>query len=638
MNIKNLQLIHNSNISCVATNRFGKDVYTSLLVVNAAPQWVKRAPELLKVKENEPVQLDCLVNGHPTPRITWTKSLTKNSKDSSEPSQQLKSLPNGTLQLDSVQKADEGEYVCTVDNKIGEKLVSRTQIEVQTPAKVSMIDNSGRELVASETGELPVNYARKGEEFSIRCKAIGDQPLTIDWFKNHELMQYKFSSNMETLNSLSPSGLISELHWRSIQRSDSATYECAVKNSLGESRMGQKLVVLEPPEAPKNVKISDLDSNSAKVSWQLGYAGNLELTRIHVYYWESKTKRQTGGNQKLNKIEIDLATSTWHVLKQLKSGTAYSVAVTCVNSVGESAFSAPVEFETKMKSPTLKPDLTIRKVFGNKIEIAWKYPLQERKAANVTGFQVFYKPIDEQNYFIERITATDNELEPATEEMHLTLVNLKKNTKYLVKVKAYNREGYSPDSDEIEITTLRGNVPSAPLITQHQVHSKSYLIVKWEHSNSPTNLNAALRHEEPNSPPNEHQHQLVPKTDDGGLEDFDSAVQFFMAYVEVSSLRMVVQTIPIPATMRQVTITNLDQDVQHTIYLTATNNYGESEYSEPLILTIRSYQYEMSLFMAERNALVITAVSIGATCIVVSIICSCIYLKKFQLAQQESKY
>ena len=623
----------------MATNRFGKDVHTALLVVNAAPQWVKKAPELLKIKENEPLQLDCLVNGNPSPRITWTKSLTKNSKDNAEQTQQLKSLPNGTLQLDSVQKSDEGEFVCTVDNRIGEKLVSRTNLEVQTPAKVSMIDNFGKELTGPDGGELPVNYARKGEEFSIRCRAIGDQPLTIEWWKNHELMQYKFSSNMETLNSLSPSGLISELHWRSIQRSDSSTYECSVKNALGESRKGQKLIVLEPPEAPQNVRISDLDSNSVKVSWQLGYSGNLELTKIHVYYWESKSKRQTSGSHKLNKIEIDLASSTWHVLKQLKSGTAYNVAVTCVNSVGESAFSAPIEFETKMKNPIMKPDLTVHKVFGNKIEISWKYPIQERRSANVTGFQVFYKPIDEQNYFIERVTVNDNELEPATEEMHLTLVNLKKSTKYLVKVKAYNKEGYSPDSDEIECITLRGNVPSAPRIVQHQVHSKSYLIVKWEHSNSPTNLNAALRHEEPNLPPNEHQHQLVPKASDegGNLQDFDSTVQFFMAYVEVSSLRMVVQTIPIPASVRQVTITNLDQDVQYNIYLTATNNYGESEYSEPLILTIRSYQYEMSLFMAERNALVITAVSIGATCIVVSIICSIIYMKKFQLAQQESK-
>ena len=233
MNIKNLQLIHNSNISCVATNRFGKDVHTALLVVNAAPQWVKKAPELVKAKENEPVQLDCLVNGNPSPRISWTKSLTKNSKEQPQQGQPLKSFPNGTLQLDSVQKSDEGEFVCTVDNKIGEKLVSRTQLEVQTPARVSMIDNRGKELVASDAGELPVNYARKGEEFSIRCKAIGDQPLTIDWWKNHELMQYKFSSNMETLSSLSPSGLISELHWRSIERSDSADYECSVKNSLG---------------------------------------------------------------------------------------------------------------------------------------------------------------------------------------------------------------------------------------------------------------------------------------------------------------------------------------------------------------------------------------------------------------------
>lgn len=41
--------------------------------------------------------------------------------------------------------------------------------------------------------------------------------------------------------------------------------------------------------------------------------------------------------------------------------------------------------------------------------------------------------------------------------------------------------------------------------------------------------------------------------------------------------------------------------------------------------------------MAERNALVITTLSIGVTAIFVSIVCSIIYLKKFRHAQQESK-
>ena len=199
--------------------------------------------------------------------------------------------------------------------------------------------------------------------------------------------------------------------------------------------------------------------------------------------------------------------------------------------------------------------------------------------------------------------------------------------------------GFSPDSEEIECSTLRGNVPlNAPRITQHQVHSKSYLIVKWEHTDVPANptLNAALRHEEPA----DHQQQLVPaKTSDdaSSLQELDNSVQFFMAYVELSDLKMIVQTIPIPATVRQVTIANLDKDVIYNIFISANNQNGESEWSEPLIVTIRSYQYEMSIFMAERNLLLVITLSIGVTAIVISIICSIIYMKKFHLAQQESK-
>lgn len=209
----------------------------------------------------------------------------------------------------------------------------------------------------------------------------------------------------------------------------------------------------------------------------------------------------------------------------------------------------------------------IKKVLSNRIAIGWKYSSKELKNANVTGFQVLYKPIDEQNYYIERVNVKDD-LE-TNEQFDLALVNLKRNTKYLIKVKSYNNQGFSEDSDEIECLTLRGNVPSAPFITDHQVYSKgNYLIVKWEHKNQIKNqvLNAALRHEELNSN-TEHQNQLVPKTsndENSNLLDTEnnSEVQFFMAYVEVSDLKMIVQTIPIPSTFHQITITNLEKDVQ----------------------------------------------------------------------------
>lgn len=111
-----------------------------------------------------------------------------------------------------------------------------------------------------------------------------------------------------------------------------------------------------------------------------------------------------------------------------------------------------------------------------------------------------------------------------------------------------------------------------------------------------------------------------------------------MAYVEISELHMIVQTIPVPQNHHQVTIANLDKDVQYNIYISANNNYGESEFSEPLTVTIRSYQYEMNLFMAERNALIVTAISIGIIAILVSICCSVMLMRRYtRLAQQESK-
>lgn len=541
LNIKNLKINHNGNYSCVVNNKFGRDAFTALLSINSI-DWIKKPPEVLSVRETESINLDCIADGFPKVKTTWSKlnNLPKNSKNNPisleqlNNQQQLKSMPNGTLRLEYIQKSDEGDYLCTVDNGVQEKLVAKTSIAIQLAAKVSMIDNNGKELISSNLNEPPISFAKKCESHTIRCLASGDKPLFVEWFKEGKIMRYKFSSNMETLSSPTTSGLLSELHFKKIDRENSGLYECLSRNDLSESKKGLKLVVLEVPESPKNLAISELDSTSARLSWELGYNGNLDLTKVNIYYWESDRKQS--GNHKLNKVEIDLATSTWHVLKGLKSGTAYNVALTCVNKIGESALSESVKFYTKIKNPVNSPtDLTIKKVFSNKIVINWKYLKQDYKSSNLTGFQVFYKPIDEQNYYIERMTVKEYELD-LKDQLQLTLVNLKKNTKYQIKIKAYNKEGYSPDSEEIECVTLKGNLPNPPRITQHQIHSKSYLIVKWDYSpviSNPT-LNAALKHqEELGSQNNEHQQQMVPKAssdDFSNLQDFDESVQYFSKF------------------------------------------------------------------------------------------------------------
>lgn len=134
----------------------------------------------------------------------------------------------------------------------------------------------------------------------------------------------------------------------------------------------------EQPDTPTDVKLSDITSRAAKLSWTPPYNGNSRITAYYLYLLEHgnsiyapssdssilqssllqsslsfftlassvKAKGNGGNVAYVRNITIPPAESTW-TISDLSPMTNYSMSVAAANSLGISEASQPITFQTE---------------------------------------------------------------------------------------------------------------------------------------------------------------------------------------------------------------------------------------------------------------------------------------------------
>ncbi|KAK3887949.1 hypothetical protein Pcinc_007971 [Petrolisthes cinctipes] len=110
--------------------------------------------EVLAVVGQE-VKLSCVVTGHPSPTLTWTR-----------PDQGLKPV----TRLDPrIQAADTGVYTCQVTNP-GGRLYREVEVVVEVSPHLTLLPR---------TAEVT-----QSERFVVECEAVGEPVPSISWLLN----------------------------------------------------------------------------------------------------------------------------------------------------------------------------------------------------------------------------------------------------------------------------------------------------------------------------------------------------------------------------------------------------------------------------------------------------------------------
>ncbi|GFS52402.1 down syndrome cell adhesion molecule homolog [Trichonephila inaurata madagascariensis] len=522
------------NYTCSVKNTEGSATYSTELVIHAPPKWIKE-PQDASVGLEGRVSLDCEVRGHPKPRILWTKvdgdeAITLKTRGRHHLGD------NGSLIINDVKPEDAGRYECQVTNDIGNGLKKTVSLSVHVPARFE--------------NKFQVETVRWGETAILHCEAFGDKPITLTWTKNQMPISEKESTRYEVYDSTSEQGTTSELHVQVTDREDNGLYVCIAKNAFGKDERTVKLVVLEVPGPPSDVRVEQTWSQSATVRWNVPYGGNSPITFFVVQYW-----RDAGAPHRLEEEKVS-ASQTFTMLKDLQPGTSYVVRVLAENEVGRGNPSESQQFLTKEAEPSAPPfDVTVESRGAGTLRVKWKTPPRDQWNGQLKGYYIGYQVASSKEPYSFKTVEFSKQGE---EEYRLT--NLQRSTEYRVIVQAFNSAGSGPPSQHVLAKTSDTDPPSPPFLWV-DFQSRSSIGLKWKHKAFPP----VKKDDDKETPVALPGHYTLYYKDEYG------------PWSEI--------TVPRSAE-REYTLTGLREGTRYQMYMKATSEAGDSDSSD--VLTVRT--------------------------------------------------
>lgn len=478
LDISRVGVAQNGNYTCTLNNVNGADSFSSQLLVQASPEW-KAVPRDVSAALGGNTSLDCLAVGYPTPTVRWSKEEPDSSDGTGEfrpvsSGGRVHLFPNGTLELRDLRPTDAGRYRCIATNGLGRDLQKTIHLSLHVSARFEQ--------------KFSVESVRKGDTAILRCEALGDSPMAVSWQWNDKTLPLD-SPRRQVFESVTDRGTASELHVQDAERQDIGIFTCVAKNGFGSDKRSIKLVVLEVPSAPGDVKVEQTWSRSASVRWSAPYSGNSPVSKYIVQYWKDH-----GAAHGLEEVIVP-APQTNTLLRDLQPGMSYIIRTVAENAVGKGSPSESQKFQTKEEEPEAPPtDVTAETRGSSVLRIKWKAPPKEDWNGILLGYYVGYRPRgSEDPYSYQTAPMTNN-----PEEEHL-LSGLRRATEYSVVVKAYNGAGSGPDSQEIIAKTSDSEPPFPPRLWLESVDRLS-IVAHWQQPPGPPVTHYIMSYREESGP------------------------------------------------------------------------------------------------------------------------------------------
>ncbi|XP_053206684.1 cell adhesion molecule DSCAM-like isoform X7 [Panonychus citri] len=581
--IQSVSVQFSGNYTCIARNMFGEDKFSAPLIVKGPPVWINTSSADYKAHHGSNIDLICQAEGFPTPQIQWIKKTGQiRSRES----------PIGSkLSLKNANKQDEGSYECLAVNELG-SITKSIMVTISVPAEFKE-----KNVAVS---------AKKGNLLELTCSADGDQPVTIKWFKDSTPIDKVDPSRYSITDAPNKEGTKSIMTVSSADVKDDGLYHCFAENSFGKDERKIRVTIIEPPPAPTNFAVQQVWSRTVSVSWSRPPESKTSILSYLIRYWKVSS---TGVNDRLNEVNIS-SSLTLYFIKDLEPGSSYESTIIAINEVGLGVPSAKISFSTGEEEPTGAPvDLVVVSRGPTTARLAWRSPPKNTWNGKLIGFYVGYRLFDDYKTPHSFRTVYVGESNSSHHEFFLT--SLLKGTKYSIIVKSYNSAGTGPESQEVTVETLAGDVPSSPR-----------LFVSTATIDSIT-----LGYSLPSNAANKQIQNLdlhFKEGDDSSWREMD----FFVDSKEIG----------------EYTLSALNPDTVYTVYLTASNENGVSDPS-PIIKTRTSRSQRDNFanfgsifdpagngqFGDYRDFVSILSIIIAVAIIIIVIVFAFVYVRKAQL-------
>ncbi|XP_058860667.1 neurofascin homolog (chicken) a isoform X24 [Acipenser ruthenus] len=339
---RSVQIGGSAVYQCIASNKHGYLLANAFVnVLDMPPRMLAPWNQLIKVIENNRTLLDCPYFGSPLPTLRWFK----NGQGSNLDGGQYRVYDNGTLEIKRARKEDQGTYTCVATNILG-KAENQVRLEVKEPTRII---RAPEDLIAKQGTPA---------RFDCRIKHDPTMRLTVTWLKDDKAltMGWRVKKDEESMTI------------RNVNENDEGLYTCVVSTELDEDSATARLTVLDRPDPPVDLELTDPSEKSVRLTWIPQDDNHSPITEFLVQYEEDRWERGKWHN--LSSYPGNLNS----VILQLSPYVNYQFRVLAINEIGASNPSRPSErYQTNGAPPELIPQ-GIRGKGSKKtnMEITWE--------------------------------------------------------------------------------------------------------------------------------------------------------------------------------------------------------------------------------------------------------------------------
>ncbi|XP_065259657.1 neurofascin isoform X7 [Emys orbicularis] len=334
---------------CNASNEHGYLLANAFVsVLDVPPRILSPRNQLIKVIQYNRTRLDCPFFGSPIPTLRWFK----NGQGSALDGENYQRHENGSLEINMARKEDQGIYTCVATNILG-KAENQVRLEIKDPTRIVR----GPEDLTVKRGSLV--------RLDCRIKHDSTLKLTVTWLKDDTPLYIGNRMKKED------DGLIIY----GVAEKDQGDYTCVASTELDKDSAKAFLTVLERPERPRDLELTDLAERSVRLTWIPGDDNNSPITDYVVQFEEDKFQPGLWHNHSRYPGSVNSA------VLRLSPYVNYQFRVIAVNEVGSSLPSLPSErYHTIGASPEINPTgVQGAGTQKNNMEITWT-PLNATQA------------------------------------------------------------------------------------------------------------------------------------------------------------------------------------------------------------------------------------------------------------------
>ncbi|XP_043389509.1 neurofascin isoform X28 [Chelonia mydas] len=424
---------------CNASNEHGYLLANAFVsVLDVPPRILAPRNQLIKVIQYNRTLLDCPFFGSPIPTLRWFK----NGQGSALDGENYQRHENGSLEINMARKEDQGIYTCVATNILG-KAENQVRLEIKDPTRIV---RGPEDLIV-----------KRGSMVRLDCRIKHDSTLklTVTWLKDDTPLYIGNRMKKED------DGLIIY----GVAEKDQGDYTCVASTELDKDSAKAFLTVLERPERPRDLELTDLAERSVRLTWIPGDDNNSPITDYVVQFEEDKFQPGSWYNHSRYPGSVNSA------VLRLSPYVNYQFRVIAVNEVGSSLPSLPSErYHTIGASPEINPTgVRGAGTQKNNMEITWT-PLNATQAYGPNlRYIVNWRQRDTRESWSNETVRTTRHV----------VWNTPIYVPYEIKVQAENDFGRAPEPDVIIGYSGEDYPKAAPTDIRLKVLNSTAVSLQW---------------------------------------------------------------------------------------------------------------------------------------------------------------